>query len=95
MPSRPVSLELWKKQDENLVVLTLKKDTEKSHDLKRIQKSHMPLRSMILGRTCLCAVSYCAELSKTRISRRKQNQKEKNILTHWSVAQVGSNDEKN
>ena len=36
---------------------------------------------------------YMTPRSMIRISGRKRNQNE-NILTHWSVAQTGSNDEK-
>ena len=51
-------------------------------------------RSMILCEAWLCAVSYRVEIWKIRISRWKRHQKE-TISTHWSVAQAGSNDEKN
>ena len=51
--------------------------------LKRIQKGQMIPRSMIL-----CGTSENYEfLSENQI-------KKENILTHWSVAQAGSNDEK-
>ena len=45
----PGSLKLWKKQDENLVVLSHKKDTEKSHDSAQYDTAqNLTLRSIIL-----------------------------------------------
>ena len=48
--SDPGSLEIWKKQDENLVVLSLKKDMEKSHDSSQYDTARsLTPRSMILS----------------------------------------------
>ena len=63
--------------------------------LKRIQKSHLTRRSTILCRTWLRAVWYCEELRKKLNISAKTTPKTKPLLTHWSVAQAGSNDEKN
>ena len=62
--------------------------------LKRIQKGKMIPRSKILRGTWLRAVSYCVELRKTMNISAKTKPKKENILTHWSEAQAGSNDEK-
>ena len=54
---------------------------------------NLTLHNIILQGTWLRAVYYCAELRKnTNISGETKNE---TILTHWSVAQAGSNDEKN
>ena len=63
--------------------------------LKRIQKSHLTRRSTILCRTWLRAVWNCAELRKKLNISAKTTPKTKPLLTHWSVAQAGLNDEKN
>ena len=65
----------------------------------------MTPRSMILRRTWLRAVSYCAELDSAQYNTAGTSEKleylgeneakNKNILTRWSVAQAGLNDEKN
>ena len=62
--------------------------------LRRILKSHFTPHSMILHGTWLSAVWYCVELQKSWITQQKLNQIE-TILTHWSVAQAGSNYGKN
>ena len=60
--SGPGSLKLWKKLDENLAVLSLKKDTEKSHDSSQYGTAQYDtLRGY----------------GKTLISRQKRNQKGK------------------
>ena len=59
--SGPGSLKLWKKQDKNLVVLSLKKDKEKSHDSAQYDTAR----------------NLAPRSGKTRISQRKQNQKGK------------------
>ena len=51
-------------------------------------------RSMILCEAWLCAVSYRVEIRQFEYLR-ENDTKKATILTHWSVAQASSNDEKN
>ena len=64
---------------------SFKKDTEKSLDSAQYDTVQNWLR----------AVWYCAELRKKLNISGKTTPKTKPLLTHWSVAQAGSNDEKN
>ena len=79
-----------KKQVENLVWCPFKKDTEKSHESAHYDSAqyhtarNLTPCSIILGGTPE-KYEYLGE-SET---------KNQTILTHWSVAQAGSNDEKN
>ena len=73
------------KQDKNLVVLSLIKDTEKTHDSAQYNTArNLTPRRMIMRGT-----------SEKLEYLSKNETKKENILTHWSVAQAGSNDEKN
>ena len=59
---------------------------EKSHDSTQYDTTqNLTLRSMILRRTSEKLGKYLGE----------NEMKNENILTHWSVAQAGLNDEKN
>ena len=78
--SGPGSLELWRKK---IVVLSFKKDTEKSHGSAQYDSvRNLTPRSIILGGT------------SEKLEYLGENETEKEI-THWSEAQAGLNDEKN
>ena len=62
-----------------------KKDTEKSHDSTQYDAAHNLTPPRIILRGALEKFEYLGE----------NETKKKTILTHWSVAQAGSNDEKN
>ena len=58
-----------KKWVENLFCCPFKKDTKKSHDSVQYDTArNLTLRSIILRRTLLRAVSYCVDLRKNNIS---------------------------
>ena len=79
-----------KKQDENLFILSLKKDTENSHDSSQYDTArNLTLRNLTLHRMILRGTSEKLEYLG------ENDTKKENIITHWSVAQAGSNDEKN